>query len=149
LVAWKAGDLWRYAPFGDDVTGLIVSAEYNAQTTLSGVLAMLMARVKPMAIKYAMFVNLVATNAEKTTQIRCWWYGEIARIDPAQRNSDPLRAYISVVTESSQRLVSLLTLCIRLSQRLPAPMQQWYNTARPQSTPFMDLEHSPIHRSGK
>jgi len=67
LVAWKAGNLWRYEPFVDNVTGLIVGAEYNAQTTLSGVPAMVMARVKPKAINYAMFVNLFATNAVKTT----------------------------------------------------------------------------------
>jgi hypothetical protein len=102
LVEWKAGNLWRYEPFVDDVTGLIVGAEYNAQTTLSGVPAMVMARVKPIAMNYAMFVNPFATNAVKTAQIHSWWYEEIARIDPAQRNSDPPRAYISVVNELSQ-----------------------------------------------
>jgi len=105
------------------VTGLIVGTEYNAQTTLSGILAMVMARVKPIAINYAMFVNPFATNAVKTTQIHSWWYEEITRIDPAQRNSDPPCAYISVVNELSQRLFSSLTLCIRLSQRLLAPVQ--------------------------
>jgi len=75
---------------------------YNAQTTLSGVPAMVMARVKPLAINYAIFVDLFATNAVKTAQIHIWWYEEIARIDPAQRNSDPPHAYILVVNESSQ-----------------------------------------------
>jgi len=84
------------------VTGLIVGAEYNTQTTLSSVPAMVMACVKPIAINYVMFVNPFATNAVKTTQIHSWWYEEIVRIDPAQRNSDPPRAYISVVNESSQ-----------------------------------------------
>jgi hypothetical protein len=46
LVAWKAGNLWGYEPFVDDVTGLIIGAEYNAQTTISGVPAMVTARVK-------------------------------------------------------------------------------------------------------
>jgi len=96
------------------VTGLIVGAEDNAQTTLSGVPAMVMARVKPIPIDNAMFVNPFATNAVKTAQIHSWWYEEIARIDPAQRNSHPPRAYISVVNELSQRLFSSLTLCIRL-----------------------------------
>jgi len=73
LVAWKAGNLWRYEPFVDDVTGLVISTKYNAQTTLSGVLAIVMARVKPIAIKYAMFVNPFATNAVKTAQIHSWW----------------------------------------------------------------------------
>jgi len=104
------------------VTGLIVGAEYNAQTTLSGVLAMVMAHVKPIANNYAMFVNPLATNAVKTAQIHSWWYEEIAWIDPAQRNSDPPHAYISVVNELSSRLFSSLTSCIRLSQRLLAPM---------------------------
>ena len=76
-----------------------------------------MARVKPVPINYAMFVNPLATNRVKTTQIRPWWYEEIASIDPAQRNSDPPRAYILVANESSQRLFSLLTLCIWLSIR--------------------------------
>jgi len=98
------------------VTGLIVGAEYKPQTTLSGVPAMVMAHVRPIAINYAMFMNPFATNAVKTTQIHRWWYEEITRIDPAQRNSDLPCAYISVVNELSQRLFSSLTLCIRLSQ---------------------------------
>jgi hypothetical protein len=51
------------------MTGLIISKEYNAQTTLSGVSAMVMAHVKPVAINYVMFVNPFAMNAVKTTQI--------------------------------------------------------------------------------
>jgi len=54
------------------VTGLIVGAEYNAQTTLSGFPAMVMAHVKPIAINYAMFVNPFATNAVKTAQNHSW-----------------------------------------------------------------------------
>jgi hypothetical protein len=104
------------------VTGLIVGAEFNAQTTLSGVPAMVMAHVKCIVMNYVMFVNPIATNAVKTIQIDSWWYEEIAMIDPAQRNSDPPRGYISVVNELSQRLFSSLTLCIRLSQRLLAPV---------------------------
>jgi hypothetical protein len=125
LVAWKAGNLWRYEPFVENVTGLIIGAEYNAQTTLSGILAMVMAHVKPIVINYAIFVNPFATNAVKTTHIHSWWYEEIARIDGAQRNSDPPCAYVSVVNESSQQLFSSLTLCITFSQRLLAPVQQW------------------------
>jgi len=149
LVAWKAGNLWRYEPFVDEVTGLVVVAEYNAQTTLSGVPAMVMARVKHIAIDYVMFVNPFATNAVKTAQIHSWWYEEIARIDPAQRNSDPPRAYISVLNELSQRWFSSLTLCIRLSPRLLAPVRQWYTAARPQSTLLTDFEHRRLHSSGK
>jgi hypothetical protein len=108
---------------------------------------MVMARAKSIAINYAMFVNLFATNAVKTAQIDSWWYEEIARIDPAQSNSDPPRAYISVVNELSQRLFSSLTLCIRLSQRLLAPVQQGYTAARLQSTLFTDFEHSRLQRS--
>ena len=115
MVAWKAGNLWRYEPFVDEVTGLIAGAEFNAQITLSGVPAMVMARVKPIAIKYVMIVNPFSTDAVKTAQIHSWWYEEFARIDPAQRNSDPPRVYISVVNESSHRLFSSLRLCIRLS----------------------------------
>jgi hypothetical protein len=132
LVAWKAGNLWRCEPFVDDVTGFIVGAEHNAQRTLSGVPAMVMARVKPIAINYAMFVNPFAMNEVKSAQIHSWWYEEIARIDPAQRNSDPPHAHIPVVNELSQRLFSLLTLCIRLTQRLLASVQQWYTAASPQ-----------------
>jgi hypothetical protein len=148
LVAWKTRNLWRYEPFVD-VTGLIVGTEYNTQTTLSGVPARVMAPVKPIAINYVMFVNPFATNAVKTTQIYSWWYEEIARIDPAHRNSDPQRVYISVVNEVSQRSFSSLTLCIRLSQRLLAPLQQWYTTARSQLTVFTDFKHCRLQRSGK
>jgi len=102
LVAWEAGNLWRYEPFIDDVTGIIAGAEYNAQTTLSGILAMVMARVKPIAINCGMSVNPFAKNAAKTAQIHSWCYEEIARTDPAQKNSYPPHAYISVVNESSQ-----------------------------------------------
>jgi len=63
---------------------------------------MVMARLKPIGINYAMLVNPFATKAVKASQIHSWWYEEIARIDPAQRNSDPPRAYTSVVNESSQ-----------------------------------------------
>jgi len=101
LDAWKAGNLWQYEPCVDDVTGLIVGAECNAQIILSGVTVMVMARVKPISINCAMFVNPFATNSVKTTQIHSWWYEEISRIDTAQRNSDPPHAYISVVDESS------------------------------------------------
>jgi len=130
------------------VTGLIVGIEYNAQTTLSAIPAMVMACVKPIAINYAMIVNSFAMNAVKTALIHSWWYEEIARIDPAQRNSDLPHAYISAVNELSQQLISSLTLCIRLLQRLLAPVQQWDTAARPQSTLFMDFEHSGLQRSG-
>jgi len=148
-VACTAGNLWRYEPLVDDVTGLIVGAGYHAQTTVSGVPAMAMARVKPIAINYAVFVNPFATNEVKTAQIHSWWYEEIASIVPAQRNSDPPRAYISVVNELSQRLFSSLTLCIRLSQRLLASVERWYTAARHQSTLFTDFKHSRLQRSGK
>jgi len=84
------------------MTGLIVGAEYNAQTTVSGVPAMVTAGGKPIAINFQMFVNPSATNEVKTALIQSWWYEEFARIDPAQRNSDPPYAYISVVNESYQ-----------------------------------------------
>jgi len=64
---------------------------------------MLTAILKPIAINYAMCVNPFATNAVKNAHIYSWWYDEIAMIDPAQRNSDPPRAYISVLNESSQQ----------------------------------------------
>jgi len=114
------------------VTGLIVGTEFNAQTFLSGIPATVMARIKPIAINYTMFVNPFATNVVKTTQIHSWWYEEIVRIDPAQRISDRPHAYISVVNELSQPLCSSLTLSIRLLQGLLASMQQWYTAARPQ-----------------
>jgi len=86
----------------DDVTGLIVGAEYNAQTPLSGIPAIVMACVKPLAIDYTMFVNLFEPYAIMTAQIHWWKVVDIAKIDPAHRKSDPPRAYISVVNESSE-----------------------------------------------
>jgi uncharacterized protein (DUF885 family) len=77
---------------------------------------MVLARVKLIAITFAMPVNIVTTNAVKTAQIHRWSYEEIARIDPAQRNADYPLTYFSVGNESSQRLFSLLTLCIMFSQ---------------------------------
>jgi len=122
------------------MTCLIIGVESNAQTTLSGGPAMVMAHVKPIAMNHAIFLNLFATNAVRTPQNQRWLYKEIARIDPAQSISDPVCAYILVVNESSQRLFSLLTLCIRILQTLLAPVQQWYTAARLQSTPFADFE---------
>jgi hypothetical protein len=107
------------------MTSLIFDRDYRAQTTLSGGPAMVIACVKPIAINYGMFVNPIAMNTVKTAQICSWWCAEITSIDPAQRNSDPPHAYISVVNELSQQLFSSLTLCIRLLQRLLTPVQQW------------------------
>ena len=131
------------------MNGLIVCAEYNTQTTRSSVPAMVTVRAKRIAINYAMFLNPIATNAVKTAQSNCWWFEELSRIVPGQRNSDPPCANISVVNESSQHLFSLLTLCIRLSQRLLAPVQQWYTTARPQSSQYSDFTRCRLQRSGQ
>jgi len=102
LVAWKAGNVWQYGLFVDDVTGLIVIADDNAQTILSGVPEMVMARVKPIALNYAMIAKPFAMNGVKAARIRSRWYEEFSRIAPAQSNLDPPGAYISVVNESSQ-----------------------------------------------
>jgi len=48
-----------------------------------------MLAVNPIVITHVMFVNPFAMNAVKTTQMHGWWHEEIARINPAQRNSDP------------------------------------------------------------
>jgi len=144
MESWKSVVIWTLC---DNVTGLIVSAEYKAQRTLSGMLAKVMAHVKPIPINDEMFVKPFATNAVNVAQIHSLWYEDIARIDPAQRNSDPSRAYISVVNESTQWLFSSLTLCIRISQWILAPVQQWYTAARLQSTIFTDFKQSPLERS--
>jgi len=99
LVSWKAGNILQYEPFVHDVTGLIVGVQYSGQITLSAILAIVMARVKPIAINYVMFGNPFAMNAVKSTQIHSWLYEAIARIDPAQRNSYPPHAYISVINK--------------------------------------------------
>jgi len=74
LVAWKAENLWRYEPCVDDITGLIVTAKYNAQTALEAVLALVTASVQSIALNYAMFVNPNAMNAVKTIHIHIWWH---------------------------------------------------------------------------
>jgi len=102
LAAYVTGNLWWFEHTIDDVTGLIVIKEYNSQTTLAHIAAMVMARMKPIAIKCAMLVNPFVINVVKTVQIQSCWYEEIARIDPAPRNSDSPGAYISAVNESSQ-----------------------------------------------
>jgi hypothetical protein len=102
LVPWKVGNRWRYEPCVDNVPGLIVSTECNAQTSLSGNLAMIIACWTPISIKYVMFVNPFATNVVQTAQIHCSRYADIAGIDPPLSKSHPAHAYISVVTESYQ-----------------------------------------------
>jgi hypothetical protein len=54
---------------------------------------MIMTHAKPILNKYAMFVSPFAMNAVETAQIHSWWYEEITRNYPAQRNSDPPLAY--------------------------------------------------------
>jgi len=87
---------------------------------------MVVAHVKPLGNNHTMCVNPFAMHVVKTAQIHCWWYEEIARIEPAQRISDHPGAYISVVNESSAWLFSSMILCDRLSPRFLAAMQQWY-----------------------
>jgi len=89
LILWKTGHLGRYEPFVDAVTGRRVGAECNARTSLSGILAMVTARVMPLGINYAMLVNLFAMSVVQSAQIHTQWYEEISTIDPARRNSDP------------------------------------------------------------
>jgi len=84
LAAWKAGNLWRYEHYDDDLTVLIAGGEYNTQTTLSVVLGMVMARVKLLSMNYAVFVNPFAMNVGKTDQVHSVWYEDVGRIDPAQ-----------------------------------------------------------------
>jgi len=126
-----------------------LSVRNITQTTISGILAMDMAHVKRIAINYRMLGNPFATNVVKTAHMYRWWYEEIARINPAQRNSDTPHAYISVVNESSQPLLSLPTLCIRLSRRLVVPMQQLYTTGWLQSTLHTVFKYTHLWRSGK
>ena len=130
------------------MNGLIVRAEYNDQTTHSGILAMAVVCGKSIAINYVMFVISFAMNVVKPAHIHSYWYEEIARIDPAQRNSHPPCAYISVLNKSSQRLCSSLTLCISLSRNFLVPLPQWYTSAKVQSTLFTDIEQSRLQRSG-
>jgi hypothetical protein len=117
---------------------------------------MVMARVKPIAVNYPMFVNHFATYAVKTAQLHCSWYEEIARIDSAQKNSDTPGAYISVINELSQQLFSSLTLCIRLPQRLLAssvsngsnPLEQFRDRVGTGNEPLQQfLRHENSDRS--
>jgi len=50
LVAWNPGNQWWYEPFVDDITGLIIVAQFNTQTTLPGIPAIGMACVKHIVI---------------------------------------------------------------------------------------------------
>jgi hypothetical protein len=54
------------------MTCLIVVADYNIQTSRSGIQEMIMARVMLIVINYEMVVNRFATNLVKTVQIHCW-----------------------------------------------------------------------------
>jgi hypothetical protein len=85
----------------DEATGQVVGTEYGIQQTISGVEALVLAEVKPIAGRYAMFNNPFATNAVKTAQIHSWWYHYVTKVNPAKRNTDPPCAYISVVFNPS------------------------------------------------
>jgi len=73
LVQWKAWNLWCYEPCVHKVTGLIIGAEFSAQTTLAGIPAIIMTHVKSIAIICTMFVNRIATNAVKTSEMNSCW----------------------------------------------------------------------------
>ena len=148
LVAWNAWNLSWDDPCIDDVTGLIISAESNAKTTLSAVAAIVMECGNHIAINCVMFGNAFDANVAKPALIESSWSEKIVRIDPSHPKSNPPHAYISVAIELSQWLISSLTSCIRRLQRLLAPMQQWCTSARLQSTLFMYLEHSSLQKSG-
>ena len=147
LVAWKAENQGHYEPCIDHVTGLMVRTVYDSEIALCHFPAIIMAHVKPRGINYSMSVNLFATNAVKTAQMLSWWHEEIARIDPAQRNSDPPCAYISVVNQSSQQLCSTVRLCISLSQWFLAPVPQWHTTPRLRLTLFTDFVQCHLQRT--
>jgi hypothetical protein len=49
--------------------GIIVGAEYNAQTSLSAIPVMVMVHLMPITIIHAMFVNPFVTNAMQPAQI--------------------------------------------------------------------------------
>lgn len=66
-VAWKAQNLCQFEPIVEDIAGIIVGAEYNAETMLSGVPVIVKACGKPSYSHYAMLVNRFATNAVKSS----------------------------------------------------------------------------------
>jgi hypothetical protein len=69
FVAWKASNLWRYQSFFHDVTGFILSTKYITHTTISVVLAIIIACIKPVHVSYAMLLNPFPKNVGKATQI--------------------------------------------------------------------------------
>jgi hypothetical protein len=86
LGSGNGGYCCRYVACVDDLTGLIVSTEYNAQTTLPGILPMVMPCAKPIAMDNVMFVNPFATHAVKPIQINSYSYHETGRMNPTHSN---------------------------------------------------------------
>ncbi|KAF8241283.1 hypothetical protein K440DRAFT_645152 [Wilcoxina mikolae CBS 423.85] len=78
----------------DEVTGQIVEAEYNIQQTLSGVESLVLAKVQPIAMRYAMFTNPFATNAVKTGRISPWLVLATKRIGSSQIEPEPDSTWI-------------------------------------------------------
>jgi hypothetical protein len=74
LVVCKLDNQWHYIHIGGNMTGLIVSAEFNTPTSLLGILQMVMATVRPITIKYDIIANQLFTDALNNTQIHCLWY---------------------------------------------------------------------------
>jgi len=62
--------LRRYEGILENVTGLMVGAEYFAQKTIVAVPPMVIARGKPLAINYLMFVKLSGMNGLKSALIQ-------------------------------------------------------------------------------
>jgi hypothetical protein len=132
------------------VTGLIVSIEYNTQTTVSGIPAMVRVCVKPIAVYYAMIVNQFPTNVVKTVQILSWCISKMYFC-----KLDQWKGYITVlvVNHGIIKSISIITAVIHpmikydVDQPLDGFRQEakWMLAIRDQFSTLSALELRRIH----
>jgi hypothetical protein len=70
------------------MTRNVVRIEETIEATVDGVIAIVLAAVKPKALRYALFANPFPSIEIKAAQIACWWQAEVHRVAPDLQNSE-------------------------------------------------------------
>jgi hypothetical protein len=70
------------------MTGNVVGIAESIEATADGVIAIVLAAVKPQALRYSLFANPFPSIEINAAQIACWWQGAVHRVAPDLQNSE-------------------------------------------------------------
>jgi hypothetical protein len=70
------------------MTGNFVGITESIVAIADGVIAIVLAAVKPKALPFALFANLCPSIEIKAAQIAWWWQEEVHRVTPELQNSE-------------------------------------------------------------